>query len=1058
MPDERRVVTVLFADVVSSTALAESVDAEDVRVLMGRYYGIAKRVMLEHGGTLEKFIGDAIMAIFGLPVAHGDDAERACSAALALRAAIGGDPATAAIQLRIGVNTGEVVASRDADAADFLVTGDAVNLAARLQQHAEPGQILVGERTRTAVHDSFNFGDHRSVSLKGKAEPVRVSALEGRADASAPRARAPFVGREADLEQLGLVARRAFSEQRPQLVTITAPAGTGKSRLVTEFLATLTDVRVATAQCLPYGAAVTYLPLRGLAQGLLDADGADIVGAVRDRLVAGGTEAADAARIAGLIGATLGQGESEDRDRDQLFGAWKLLIERIAAERPIVIVFEDLHWASESLLDLVEHVTHPRTGAPLLMLALARPELLDRRPQWGGGRRNFSALGLEPLSSGETRRLIDLLTEGVPDAIADGVIERAGGNPFFASELVRGYEDRRRSGASDDEITLPDTVHATVLARLDGLPPIERTVLQYGAAAGRTVRVHAVAAVLPDIPLESVRNALEALADRDLLVPHDADAFTFRHIVIREVAYSTLSRSDRVRAHLALADWLDGTDLARQDELAELVAYHIRQAIALAPGGALPSGLSLDRVIRVLERAARAAWSAAAFSEAAEHLREAIRLSPRAEHQRLSELLGDVVQFGDAAVEGYSRAYELWSALPDTERLPLDGSRLLTKRLTVEGRWAGSLVTISDDAKTVAVLAEARALLARAPDALLTAQLDCAEAFRELASPGTSTGRSLALRSALVEAESFYQSRGDVNGQSQVLDALASLVRADGLYDEAVAITRRRLGMPALAFLERIDGWSVLCWDLVMTGRFREAIASFGEARASLRPGEPEVGLNHLVAWATLAARECGEWQQVELFGGWLRTFWEDQGRQAGFRHVLRGWFAGLHVARARFDATRVASYRSGILVITGLAEVPADRPMHQVLPALLDGDGDRAEAALRHPLAPLEFKAEILAMLVLELGRPIDPGVLADLDRWRSPILTTRVALARGFAAGPAELRKAAEALDAADLGPDAARAYALVALQTGSIADRDSAAARLRALDDRLFLERLG
>jgi len=1056
VPDERRVVTVLFADVVSSTALAESVDAEDVRLLMGRYYGIAKRIVLEHGGTLEKFIGDAVMAIFGLPIAHGDDAERGCAAALALRAAIAGDPATAEIHLRIGVNTGEVVASRDADATDFLVTGDAVNLAARLQQHAEADQILVGERTRAAVHDSFTFGDHRAVMLKGKAEPVRVSALEGRGDA-APRARAPFVGREADLEQLGLVARRAFSEQRPQLVTITAPAGTGKSRLVTEFLGTLTDVRVATAQCLPYGAAVTYLPLRGLAQGLLDVDGGDVVAAVRERLAAGGTEAADAARIAGLIGATLGQGESEDRDRDQLFAAWKLLVERIAAERPIVIVFEDLHWASESLLDLVEHVTHPRTGAPLLMLALARPELLDRRPQWGGGRRNFSALGLEPLSSDETRQLIDLLTEGVPDVIAEGVIERAGGNPFFASELVRGYEDRRRSGASDDEITLPDTVHATVLARLDGLPPIERTVLQYGAAAGRTVRVHAVAAVLPDVPGEKVRDALEALADRDLLVPQGADAFTFRHIVIREVAYSTLSRSDRVRAHLALADWLDQTDLARQDELAELVAYHLRQAIALAPGGTLPAGLSLERVVAVLERAARAAWNAAAFTEAAEHLREAIRLSPPTEHQRLSELLGDVVQFGDAAVEGYRRAYELWSSLPVGARLPADGARLLTKRLTVEGRWSGSLVRVADRATIEALLAEARTLLARAPDPLLRAQLDCAEAFGLLEHPSEGRDRRVVLRRDLAAAEAFYRTRGDVNGQSQVFDALGALLREDGLYAEAAATSRRRIEMPGLGFLERIDGWSVLCWDLVMIGRFRDAIATFDEARASLRPGEPEAGLNHLVAWAALAARECGDWTSAERLGSWLRTFWEDQGRQAGFRHVLRGWFAALHVARARFDATRAASYRSGIEVIASLSSVSPDRPLHFVVPALLDGDVDRAEAALRHAAVSVEAKAEIIAMLVLEHGRSIDLDVLTGLDRWDSPLATARVALARGFAAGPAELRAAAEALDAADLGPDAARAYALVALQTGNIAEHAAAATRLRALDDRLFLERL-
>jgi len=1060
VPDERRVVTVLFADVVSSTELAESADAEDVRLLMGRYYAIAKRVVLEHGGTLEKFIGDAVMAIFGLPVAHGDDAERGCAAALALRAAIAADPGTTAIRLRIGVNTGEVVASREADAGDFLVTGDAVNLAARLQQNAEPGQIQVGERTRAAVDEAFRFGERRSVALKGKAEPVRVSALEARSeagDAGLRRARAPFVGREADLEQLGLVARRAFGEQRPQLVTITAPAGTGKSRLVTEFLATLTDVRVATAQCLPYGAAVTYLPLRGLAQGLLDADGPDLMGAVRERLVASGDDPSDAARIAGLVGATLGQAESEERDREQLFAAWKLLIERIAAERPIVIVFEDLHWASDSLLDLVEHVTHPRTGAPLLMLALARPELLDRRPQWGGGRRNFTALGLEPLSTGETRRLIGLLTEGVPEAIANGVIERAGGNPFFAGELVRGYEDRRRSGASDDEITLPDTVHATVLARLDGLPATERTVLQYGAVAGRTVRVGAVAAVLPDLGAAAVREALEALADRDLLVPQGTDAFTFRHIVIREVAYSTLPRAERVRAHLALADWLDRTDLVRQDELAELVAYHVRQAIALAPGGKLPPGLSLERALAVLERAARAAWGAVAFREAEEHLREAIRLSPAAEHRRLYELLGDVVQVGDGAVDGYHQAYELWKQLPPEERRPRDGVRLLAKRLSVQGRWEGSLVTLAEPDEVAAAFVQARALLERDPDPALRAKLDCAEMFILPRNSRVDPDRVGRFRDDLGSALAFYRERNDQNGQSETMDALGVLFRETGRYPDAVAIARQRTLMPGLALLERIDAWSVLCWDLVMNGQFREAIAAIDEARAALRPGEPDAGLNHAVAWAALAARECGDWSKAVALGAWLRAFFEDQGHRPGFRHVLRGWFAVYHVARARHDATAIASCRSGIETIASLSALAADRPLQLIVPALLDGDVDRAQAALHHAAAPVEVKAELIAMLVLEHEQPIDEAVLADLQQWRSPLVSGRVALARAARGGVSELRGVIATLDAADLGPDAARARALLALRSGSLADRDDAERHLRALDDRLFLEKL-
>jgi len=270
-------VTVVFADVIGSTALGEASDPEDVRAILGRYYAIAREVVAEHGGTLEKFIGDAVMAVFGIPQAHGDDADRALSTALTLRQRVAADSQTASLRLRIGVNTGEVVASRDAAGSDFLVTGDAVNLAARLQQHADDGAILVGERTRRAVAGAFRFGDEQRLAVKGKAAPLSAATLLDQVQGRRVQ-RAPFLGRATDLAQLDLVAKRAFGERRPQLVTISAPAGTGKSRLVDEFATRLGDeVVVATAQCLPYGAAVTFLPLRGLLRGLLRSEGDDSI-------------------------------------------------------------------------------------------------------------------------------------------------------------------------------------------------------------------------------------------------------------------------------------------------------------------------------------------------------------------------------------------------------------------------------------------------------------------------------------------------------------------------------------------------------------------------------------------------------------------------------------------------------------------------------------------------------------------------------------------------------------------------------------------------------------
>jgi len=304
--------------------------------------------------------------------------------------------------------------------------------------------------------------------VKGKREAIGAATLlERLAARRAPRA--PFLGRDHDLAQLDLVARRAFSERRAQLVTITAPAGTGKSRLVEEFVARIGNgAKVASAQCLPYGSAVTFLPLRGLLRELLDAErDEDTLPLMRGMFAEAGHSPADAERLTDLISATLGGGsESERRDRDEVFVAWRLLIEAQAARGPLVVVFEDLHWATDTLLDLVEQVTVSRSPTPLVMFALARPELLDRKRNWGGGRRNFTSLGLEPLSDDDTKRLIEGLMQRVPEQIAARIVERSGGNPFFAGELVRAYEERRSEGTLDAGIQLPDTVHATVLARI----------------------------------------------------------------------------------------------------------------------------------------------------------------------------------------------------------------------------------------------------------------------------------------------------------------------------------------------------------------------------------------------------------------------------------------------------------------------------------------------------------------------------------------------------------------------------------------------------------------
>ena len=483
MAEERRIVTVLFADVVGSTALAEALDPEDVRAILGRLFGIATDVVERHGGRVEKFIGDAVMAVFGVPIAHDDDAARALAAATEFRDRVRADPdLSSRVPIRLGVNGGEVIASREADAR-ILVTGDAVNTAARLEQAADVWSILVGERTVRAAGEGFTFGPVREIEAKGKAAPIKARELLGVASGRPRRRSGRIVGRESDLDQLELVARRTFEERRPYLVSIVAPAGVGKSRLLEEFLDRLDpSVVVATAQCLPYGQRLTYWPMRAILLSIVGSGDESTPDEVRSAALRWlkSTGEPDAERTAELLAATFGATEG-DGDRIALFAAWRRLVEVAAERAPLVVVIEDLHWSSDSLLDLVEVMLQPRADVPLVMIALARPELLDRRPGWGGGRRNSISIALEPLPSSAVEALVaDLLDAPAPE-IVNAVVDRAEGNPFYAGEIVRSLVDRL--GPVPDPAAV-----AGAIAALPGHRPGHRPGEAGCAAAGRSPR------------------------------------------------------------------------------------------------------------------------------------------------------------------------------------------------------------------------------------------------------------------------------------------------------------------------------------------------------------------------------------------------------------------------------------------------------------------------------------------------------------------------------------------------------------------------------------------
>lgn len=908
MPEERKLVTILFADVTGSTALGELFDPEDVRALMSRYYEHARRVVAAHGGTIEKFIGDAVMALFGLAQSHEDDAERALAAALALRAAIESDEILRGVsfQLRMGVNTGEVVATSDHSSGDFLVTGDTVNVAARLQQNANPGEIIANERTFNAAQNAFLFDEPRMIEAKGKREPLRVYPLKGAREARAVY-RPPFVGRKQDLMQLQLLAARVIEEERPQLVSIVAPAGTGKTRLLEEFLHRLDPdegFQMAAVRCLPYGQTLTYWPLRGLLNGLLM--GPEITKlplmAVFTRA---GYEVEDASRLSDIILATLGI-ESDSTaaiDRESLFAAWRLLIEAFAKQAPRVLIFEDLHWASDSMLDLVEHVTQQHTRARLLLIVLSRPELLDRRPTWGGGRQNFTALALQPLTPTQTGDLVERLSSDLAPEVRQQIAERCGGNPFFALELARGLAERGLSGAATTLDMLPDTVHAAVQARIDLLTKQEHAVLQIAAVASRGIRPAMIHAALDEYSLRDIEIALDGLLARDMLVPAEGDSYTFRHILIRDVAYSTLSRAERVRLHSKLAVWLETMVADHLDAYAEIIAYHYREAVLLARQSAIPRPMprETERAVYFLERAGELAARSGAFVEAREHLRDAIALAPESDHLRLYEKLGDSLIWGDAMLEAYRSALMCWRA--GSQQDTLTGARLLRKRLF-------AYYNTNEDSKPEeldALWSEARQLAEQAGDEAELWRFRVAQLDRLLS--------KAVLRGSIDEAEqheglatcqaaaAFFEQQGDWQALDMTLGKWAAFCQSIGAHADALAVSQRRLAIPGITTRERGSAIQTLAVTHFLLADYAQCIAIVREAVAALRPGEPVEYLAPALSIGMWAVYVSGRWDEAPALLAILGEIWERlQLRPGAGRMVFDAYMATLELTKARED------------------------------------------------------------------------------------------------------------------------------------------------------------
>ncbi|MGI8478330.1 MAG: AAA family ATPase, partial [Gaiellaceae bacterium] len=612
--EERKTVTVLFCDLVGFTARSDQADPEEVRATIAPYHRMLRSEIERFGGTVEKFIGDAVMAVFGAPVAHEDDAERAIRAGLRILEVLGAD-GDDALSVRIGINTGEAVVTLGARAeqGEAIVTGDVVNTASRLQGAAPVDAIVVGEATFDATAHLFEFEALDAVTVKGKSDPLpiwRPLAARSRfgvdlhdTDTTA------FVGREDELAMLTGALRRATRAESCQLVTIVGEPGVGKSRLVAELLRHVDEldelISWRQGRCLPYGEGITFWALGEIVKahcGILESDGP--AEAVQKLEIALGPilEEDDrpwvSARLKPLVG--IETDNSGEVAQTELFQAWRSFVEAVAVTGPLVLVFEDLHWADEALLGFIEHLGEFSLTAPIVVVCTARPELFERHAEWGAGQRNAATVSLPPLTETETSVLIaGLLSNAVlPAEIHEVVLERSGGNPLYAEEFVRMLKDRgllERSGRSwtltaDREIPLPATVQALIAARIDTLAPDRKALLHDASVIGKVFWPGAVAAI-GSTDEQQVRDGLHELARKELIRPsrassvRDQPEYAFRHLLVRDVAYSQIPKASRGAKHLAAAAWIEEMSGERSIDHAEVLAHHYVEALHLGGEG-----------------------------------------------------------------------------------------------------------------------------------------------------------------------------------------------------------------------------------------------------------------------------------------------------------------------------------------------------------------------------------------------------------------------------------------------------------------------------------------
>ena len=998
---ERRRVSVLFVDLEDFTALAETLDPEEVRTVQSRYFETARAVIVRFDGTLEKFIGDAVVAIWGAPVAHEDDAERAVGAAMALVREVGrlgGAAAHPKLTGRASVASGEAAVSVGS-VGHGMVAGDLVNVAARLQGHAPSGGVLVDDATRLLAPDVAIYESVGELQLKGRSTPVLAHRARPREAPAAARGihGGPFVGRDQELRELVGLFDGVVRDGRPRLVSISGIAGIGKSRLVWELFGALgarpEGVAWHAGRAPAYGENITFAAVAEMVRHRIGAQrdtapelarrqlGASLAELVRDEEERRWLEP----RLAALIG----EEQLGAFERDELFAAWRRYFERVSEASPAVLVFEDLQWADSALVDFIEHLATWARGHPILVVALTRPELLDRRPTWGGAVGRFTTMHLEPLADSAMRRLIELRAPELDAAVVNRLLAHAGGVPLYAVEFARSLADagnasgtahpervERRAavrdiGQASPGIAIPDSLHGLIAARIDALPPAERRLLLATAVLGRRFRLRALVALGAEA--DSVRERVSTLVNRELLAvdesgtdPGDAE-LAFVQDVVRDVAYRTLSRHRRRSLHLAAARWLEGiTD----DDVTPGLAAHLVAAHDLAPDHPDATRIA-RRAVSALRRAAVTALGSHVPQRALGHLEQALRLTDGPEQRAI--VLDETASAASAA-----------------------------GRLDLAEQHLRELAALQLDAGERRTAARTRARLA---SVLLTAQRN-EPAVREL---------EMALRA-------IRQVGRDAAG----VELAAQLARARVLIgDDAAGLSWAERGLRAARRLE-LDA---LAADLLVTR---------GTARVNL--GD-DAGLDDL-------RQAVEEAERSGSIGTELRA---------------RNNLAWLLAADDPATTLEIAREAVGIASTMGVGDLAAQLAEVACAAALDTGDWAWAlEVAeeLFHPGTPLANRLNLAATVAAVRALRGDPDPLAALRDGEPPVeglddqVSAGIDLARAWVAilagDLAGGRRDADAAAGSLLGVERLHALALAARACLWAGDRDGSAERLAILDE--------